>query len=110
MSIERRKTPDGTTAGRIGQTDSRSSQRLTRTARRPRRGPDHEVETGAFTGVSSDQFVSAGMPPDRGEDSGSFNWWNQMRPRFFAGFHRCLPALTEAGNDLTVEHVIEFPT
>ena len=32
-----------------------------------------------------------------------------MRPRFFAGFHRCLPALAEAGNDLIVEHVIEFP-
>jgi chloramphenicol 3-O phosphotransferase len=26
-----------------------------------------------------------------------------------AGFHRCLPALAAAGNDLIVEHVIEFP-
>ena len=33
-----------------------------------------------------------------------------MRPRFFAGFHRCLPALAEADNDLIVEHVIEFQT
>jgi hypothetical protein len=32
-----------------------------------------------------------------------------MRPRFFAGFHRCLPALADTGNDLIVEHVIEFP-
>jgi len=32
-----------------------------------------------------------------------------MRPRFFAGFHRCLPALAAAGNDLIVEHIIEFP-
>ncbi|GAA4577794.1 hypothetical protein GCM10023193_82050 [Planotetraspora kaengkrachanensis] len=62
-----------------------------------------------FLHVSSDQFVSAGMLPERREDSGPFNWWNQMRPRFFAGFHRCLPALAEAGNDLIVEHVIEFP-
>jgi chloramphenicol 3-O phosphotransferase len=62
-----------------------------------------------FLHVSSDQFVSAGMLPDRREDSGPFNWWNQMRPRFFAGFHRCLPALAGAGNDLIVEHVIEFP-
>lgn len=62
-----------------------------------------------FLHVSSDQFVSAGMLPDRREELGPFNWWNQMRPRFFAGFHRCLPALAEAGNDLIVEHVIEFP-
>ncbi|MGO8883830.1 MAG: dihydrofolate reductase family protein [Streptosporangiaceae bacterium] len=27
---------------------------------------------------------------------------------FFAGFHRWLPALAEAGSDLVVEHVIEF--
>ena len=31
-----------------------------------------------------------------------------MRPRFFEGFHRCLPALAAAGNDLIVEHIIEF--
>ncbi len=31
-----------------------------------------------------------------------------MRPRFFAGFHRCLPALALAGNDLIVDHIIEF--
>jgi chloramphenicol 3-O phosphotransferase len=29
-------------------------------------------------------------------------------PRFFAGFHRCIPALAAAGNDLIVEHIIEF--
>jgi chloramphenicol 3-O phosphotransferase len=37
-------------------------------------------------------------------------WWYEMRPRFFAGFHRCLPALAAAGNNLIVEHVIEFGT
>src|SRR5690349_12034019 len=31
-----------------------------------------------------------------------------MRPRFFDGFHRCLPALAVEGNDLIVEHIIEF--
>jgi chloramphenicol 3-O phosphotransferase len=31
-----------------------------------------------------------------------------MRPRFFDGFHRCLPALAGAGNDLIIEHIIEF--
>jgi chloramphenicol 3-O phosphotransferase len=58
--------------------------------------------------VSSDQFVAAGMLPRRRADGGPFDWWHQVRPRFFAGFHRCLPALAGAGNDLIVEHVIEF--
>jgi len=56
-----------------------------------------------FLHVSSDQLVAAGMLPVRGD------WWPQVRPRFFAGFHRCLPALAGAGNDLIVEHIIEFP-
>ncbi|GIJ43745.1 hypothetical protein Val02_06310 [Virgisporangium aliadipatigenens] len=61
-----------------------------------------------FLHVSSDQFVAAGMLPNRREDGGPFDWWHQLRPRFFAGFHRCLPALATAGNDLIVEHIIEF--
>jgi chloramphenicol 3-O phosphotransferase len=61
-----------------------------------------------FLHVSSDQFVAAGMLPRRRDDGGPFDWWHQVRPRFFAGFHRCLPALAHAGNDLVVEHVIEF--
>jgi chloramphenicol 3-O phosphotransferase len=63
-----------------------------------------------FLHVSSDQFLAAGMLPARRADRGPFNWWHELRPRFFAGFHRCLPALAAAGNDLIVEHVIEFPT
>jgi chloramphenicol 3-O phosphotransferase len=62
-----------------------------------------------FLHVSSDRFVAAGMLPVRREDGGPFDWWHQVRPRFFAGFHRCLPALAAAGNDLIVEHIIEFP-
>jgi chloramphenicol 3-O-phosphotransferase len=31
-----------------------------------------------------------------------------MRPRFLAGFHRCLPALAGAGNDLIAGHITEF--
>jgi chloramphenicol 3-O phosphotransferase len=61
-----------------------------------------------FLHVSSDQFVAAGMLPGRGGAGGPFDWWGQVRPRFFAGFHRCLPALAGAGNDLIVDHVIEF--
>ena len=63
-----------------------------------------------FLYVSSDQFVASGMLPERRDDEGPFSWWNEMRPRFFKGFHRCLPALAGAGNDLLVEHVIEFRT
>jgi len=48
-------------------------------------------------------MLPAGRDPD-----GPFAWWQQMRPRFFDGFHRCLPALAAAGNDLIVEHIIEF--
>jgi chloramphenicol 3-O phosphotransferase len=61
-----------------------------------------------FLYVSSDQFVAAGMLPQRRDEGGPFDWWHEVRPRFFAGFHRCLPALAAAGNDLIVEHVIEF--
>ena len=60
-----------------------------------------------FLHVSSDQLVQAGMLPHRTSDGGAFDWWHQIRPRFFAGFHRCLPAFAEAGNDLIVDHVIE---
>ncbi len=58
--------------------------------------------------VSSDLFVAAGMLPARREEAGEFAWWPSMRPRFFDGFHRCLPALASAGNDLIVEEVVEF--
>ena len=61
-----------------------------------------------FLHVSSDQFVAAGMFPSRRDDGGPFDWWHQVRPGFFAGFHRCLPALALAGNDLIVEHIMEF--
>jgi len=61
-----------------------------------------------FLHVSSDQLVAAGMLPQRRDDGGPFDWWHRVRPRFFSGFHRCLPALAEAGNDLIVEHIIEF--
>ncbi|MFI7222751.1 chloramphenicol phosphotransferase CPT family protein [Nonomuraea angiospora] len=62
-----------------------------------------------FLHVSSDQFVDSGMLPERRDPEGPFSWWHEMRPRFFKGFHRCLPALASAGNDLIVDHIIEFP-
>jgi chloramphenicol 3-O phosphotransferase len=33
--------------------------------------------------------------------------WSDLRPAFFDGFHRCLPALAGAGNDLLVEYIVE---
>ena len=33
--------------------------------------------------------------------------WASMRPAVFDGFHRCLPALAQAGNNLIVDHIIE---
>lgn len=33
--------------------------------------------------------------------------WSKMRPAVFDGFHRCLPALAGAGNNLIVDHIIE---
>jgi len=62
-----------------------------------------------FLHVSSDHLIGSGMLPVRRDNNGPFAWQIQMRPRFFAGFHRCLPALAAAGNDLIVEHIIEFP-
>lgn len=32
-----------------------------------------------------------------------------MRSRFFDGFHRCIPAMAAAGNNLIVDHIIEYP-
>lgn len=63
-----------------------------------------------FLHVSSDHLVASGMLPARRDPQGPFAWWEQLRPRFFDGFHRCLPALAAAGNDLIVEHIIEFRT
>ncbi len=62
-----------------------------------------------FLHVSSDHLVDSGMLPERRNDGGPFDWWERVRPRFFEGFHRCLPALAQARNDLIVEHIIEFP-
>lgn len=60
-----------------------------------------------FQHFSSD-ILAVGLP-ERREPSGPFLWWGNVRPRFFDGFHRCVAALALAGNDLIVEHIIEFP-
>lgn len=59
-----------------------------------------------FLHVSSDH-LAVGLPQRR-DAAGPFQYWGHVRPRFFDGFHRSLAALAEAGNDLIVDHIIEF--
>src|SRR6266508_2352878 len=59
-----------------------------------------------FWHVSIDHFNAAKVLPEARIASGEFQW-GALRPRFFDGFHRCLPALAEAGNNLIVEHIVE---
>lgn len=60
-----------------------------------------------FGHVSSDQFVDAHMLPQRRGEGGDFAW-PVMRPKFFTAFHRCLPAIASAENNMIVEHVIDM--
>jgi len=55
---------------------------------------------------SIDHLMAARVLPHERIDSGEFAW-AAMRPAFFDGFHRSIPALTAAGNDLIVEHIVE---
>jgi len=59
-----------------------------------------------FWHFSIDHLAAAKVLPRERIDSGEFPW-GEMRLRFFDGFHRCLPALAGAGNNLIVEHIVE---
>lgn len=61
-----------------------------------------------FWHFSIDHLREAKVLPMPRIQSGEFPW-PAMRPAFFEGFHRCLPALAEAGNNLIVEHIVETP-
>jgi chloramphenicol 3-O phosphotransferase len=61
-----------------------------------------------FLHLSSDHLVDAGAIPSRRDTSGPFGWPGMMRSRFFDGFHRCIPAMAAAGNNLIVDHIIEY--
>ena len=61
-----------------------------------------------FLHISSDQLVDGGALPRRREPTGPFAWTGHLRPLFFDGFHRCIPALASAGNNLLVDHIIEY--
>jgi chloramphenicol 3-O phosphotransferase len=55
---------------------------------------------------SIDHVLAAGVLPRERIAAGEFDW-KAMRPAFLGGFHRTIPALAEAGNDLIVEHIVE---
>lgn len=55
---------------------------------------------------SIDHVLEAGVLPRERIAAGEFDW-KAMRPAFFDGFHRTIPALAAAGNDLIVEHIVE---
>ena len=59
-----------------------------------------------FWHFSIDHLNAAHVLPEARIRHGEFPW-STMRPQFFEGFHRCLPALAEAGNNLVVEHIVE---
>ena len=62
-----------------------------------------------FFYFSSDQLVDADVLPSVDRKAKTGQWaWRTIRPRFFDGFHRCAAAIADAGNDMIVEHVIEF--
>ncbi len=61
---------------------------------------------GPFWHFSIDHLIAASVLPQQRIDSGEFIW-RDLRPHFFEGFHCCLPALAQGGNNLVVEHIVE---
>lgn len=59
-----------------------------------------------FWHYSIDHLRHGDVLPHQRIERGDFAWPN-MREAFFEGFHRCLPALAGAGNNLVVEHIVE---
>lgn len=59
-----------------------------------------------FWHYSIDHLNDAHVLPEARIRSGEFPW-STLRQKFFEGFHRSLPALADAGNNLIVEHIIE---
>jgi len=59
-----------------------------------------------FWHFSIDHLNAANVLPQQRIDRGEFRW-HDLRPYFFEGFHRCLAALVQGGNNLVVEHIVE---
>jgi chloramphenicol 3-O phosphotransferase len=63
---------------------------------------------GPYLNYSSDLLVDGGMLPRVDRTTNDTPWsWNVLRPKFFQGFHRSIPALVSSGNRVVVEHVVE---
>ncbi len=59
-----------------------------------------------FWHFSIDHLVAADVLPRTRVCAGDYRQ-GELRSQFFDGFHRCLPALAGAGNNLVVEHIVE---
>ena len=59
-----------------------------------------------FWHFSIDHLSEAKVLPMARIKNGDFQW-SAMHAAFFEGFHRCIPALAAAGNNVLVEHIIE---
>ena len=59
-----------------------------------------------FWHFSIDHLLAANILPQERIDRGDFRW-TDLRPAFFEGFNRCLPALADGGNHLIVEFIVE---
>lgn len=62
--------------------------------------------TEPFIHFSYDHLRDSKAIPIERFRNGDFDW-SITRPSVFDGFHRCLAALAEAGNNLIVDHIIE---
>jgi chloramphenicol 3-O phosphotransferase len=61
-----------------------------------------------FLRYSIDSLRDSGVLPLERVAQGDFAW-AAMRAPFFDGFHRSVAALTEAGNNLILEHILDTP-
>nr|WP_315202988.1 hypothetical protein [uncultured Albidiferax sp.] len=62
-----------------------------------------------YLNYSSDLLVDGGIQPNVDRSRSDTAWsWNLLRPKFFQGFHRSIPAFASAGNRIVVEHVVEY--
>ena len=59
-----------------------------------------------FWHFSIDHLRAAKVLPNARIASGEFPW-AELRASFFEGFHRAIPALADAGNNLIIEHIVE---
>ena len=59
-----------------------------------------------FWHYSIDHLRAGKIPPFERVENGEFRW-QELRPQFFEGFHRSLPAFAEGGNNLIVEYIVE---